>query len=55
MYRLLFIFNCFLIGIMILVSTTSHDTLLHALQIIVFVLSVYLFYSYTKQNNRRRK
>ncbi|MFC3418587.1 hypothetical protein ACFOLA_03745 [Salinicoccus hispanicus] len=55
MYRILFILNCVLIGFMIFVSTTSNEALLHAFQIIVFVLSVYLFYSYTKQNNRRRK
>ncbi|MFC3387992.1 hypothetical protein ACFOU0_05170 [Salinicoccus sesuvii] len=55
LYRTLFILNCILIGLMIFISTTSSITLLRILQIIVFVLSVYLFYSYTKQKNRRRK
>lgn len=55
LYRILFILNCVLIGLMIFVSTTSSTTLLRIFQIIVFALSVYLFYSYTKYNNRRRK
>ncbi|WP_342387397.1 hypothetical protein [Salinicoccus bachuensis] len=55
MYRFLFILNCVLIALMILVSTTGHWALIRTLQVIVFLLSVYLFYSYTKHNNRRKK
>lgn len=55
MYRFLFILNCMLIALMILVSTTGYWTLIRTLQVVVFLLSVYLFYSYTKHNNRRKK
>lgn len=55
MYRALFIGNCTLILLMILVSTTGNIGLTRALQIIVFILSVYLFYGYTKSSSGRRK
>jgi hypothetical protein len=55
LYRFLFILNCVLIVLMLIVSTTGYSALLRTFQIVVFLLSVYLFYAYTKHKNRRRK
>ena len=55
MYRFLFVLNFVLIGLMIFMSTLDMSVLTRILQIVVFLLSVYLFYSYSKHEIRRKK
>lgn len=55
LYRFLFVLNFVLIGLMIFMSTLDMSVLTRILQIVVFLLSVYLFYSYSKHEIRRKK
>lgn len=55
LYKILIIINCILIVGLILLSMTEYRSLMKAVQIVVFVLSVYLFYTYSKRKNRRRR
>jgi len=55
LYRFLFVLNFVLIALMIFMSTLDMSVLTRILQIVVFLLSVYLFYTYSKHEIRRKK
>lgn len=51
-YKVLIVINCILIAGLFILSMTEYRSLMKAVQLAVFVLSVYLFYAYARRGNR---